>query len=176
MSKKFVYVNTDGTLVETPGAFESSDFVNSSAGAGDAGKPILLDSGGLIDASMISFPEEDVTTYTAGTGGVTKGDLVYISANDEVLPYATLTDAHRGIGLAKTSEIATASVSILANDTIITGVLTAATAGDIYYWDGSALTTTQPAAVNQHVIQAGIAKNATDLHIEVKGIKKNSAS
>lgn len=174
MTRKFVYVNSDGNLLESPGAFESSEFVSTSAGAGDSGKPVILNGSGQIDSTML--PNADEVAYTVGTGGVTKGDLVYISANDTILPYGTLTDAHRGIGIAKSTESAAASVGIGANDTVVTGILTAATAGDVYYWDGSALTTTQPAAVNQHVIQAGIAKNATDLHVEVKGIKKNSAS
>lgn len=116
---------------------------------------------------------KDYVTYTVGTGGVTKGDLCYISANDTVLPYATLTQAHRGIGLAASTESAAASVNVLANDEVLTGVLTSATAGDPYYWDGSGLVTTIPSGSGSHVWQAGVAKNATDLHVEVRFIKVN---
>lgn len=272
MAKDFVFVNTDG-LYEEAASYEQSDFISTSAGAGDAGKPIVLDAGGHIDASMLNdadidhgsiggLGDDDHTQYilvdgtraftgdqsmganqltnvgdptastidsassdaipmsflastangegasvlgiedsagnfaatnvedalaelygdinqngveyTVGTGGITKGDLVYISANDTALPYATLTNVHRGIGLALTTESAASTVKVLANDTVLSGVLTGATAGDPYYWDGSALSTTIPSASGSHVWQAGVAKNATDLHVEVRYIKKNN--
>lgn len=116
---------------------------------------------------------KDYVEYTVGVGGVTKGDLVYISAADTILPYATLTQAHRGIGLANSTEAAAATVRVMANDEVMTGVLTAATAGTPYYWDGSGLTSTIPSGSGSHVWQAGVAKNATDLHIEVRFIKVN---
>jgi hypothetical protein len=273
MSKQFVFVNTDG-LYEEATAYETADFISTSAGAGDAGKPIVLDAAGHIDASMINDADIDhgsigglgdddhtqytladgtraftgdqsmggnqltsvgdpVTTtidgasddavpmsflastsngegasvigvedtggyytntdveavlqevgaqlaagldyveYTVGAGGVTKGDLVYISANDTVLPYSTLTDVHRGIGLANSTESAAATVQVSANDEVIAGVLTTATAGTPYYWDGSTLSTSIPSGSGSHVWQAGVAKNATDLHVEVRYIKKN---
>lgn len=171
MTKKFVFVNTDGNYEESLGAFEAAEHVNASAGVGDAGKPIVLDAAGLIDTSML--PESDVVSYTVGAGGVTLGDLVYISANDTVLPLSTLTDPERGIGLAKTTEAAAASVAVMANDTVLAGALTGATAGDVYYWTGSGLSTTKPSLNNEHVWQVGVAKNATDLHVEIRFIKKN---
>ena len=54
MSKKFIFVNPDGDYQETPGAFEEADFVNASAGVGDAGKPIVLNAAGEIDSSMLA--------------------------------------------------------------------------------------------------------------------------
>lgn len=113
-------------------------------------------------------------SYTVGVGGVTKGDVVYISANNTVLRYSTLTADEYSIGLALTTEVASASVKVLANDTVLTGVLSGATAGDVYYWNGSALSTIVPTGTGGWVIQAGIAKNATDLHVEVMKVKKNS--
>jgi hypothetical protein len=53
MSQKFIFVNSDGDYQETPGAYEQTDFINASTGVSDAGKPIVLDAAGLIDASMI---------------------------------------------------------------------------------------------------------------------------
>ena len=53
MSRKFIYVDTEGFYVESGGAFEESDFINTSAGVGDAGKPIVLDAAGKISNSMI---------------------------------------------------------------------------------------------------------------------------
>lgn len=129
--------------------------------------------GALQELAVDVAEGKDYIEYTVGTGGVTKGDLVYISANDTVLPYATLTNAHRGMGLAATTEIATATVQVLANDEVLSGVLTAATAGTPYYWDGSAYTTSIPSGSGSHVWQVGVAKNASDLHTEVRFIKIN---
>jgi hypothetical protein len=116
---------------------------------------------------------QDYVTYTVGTGGVTAGDLVYVSAADTVLVYGTLTDANYGIGLARTTELAGGSVQILANDEVLPGVLTGATAGTKYYWNGTDITTTIPTTNGAHVWQVGIAKNATDLHTDIKFVKKN---
>ena len=116
---------------------------------------------------------EDFVEYTVGTGGVTKGDLVYVSAADTVLPYSTLANAEYGIGLAATTEAAAGTVRVLADDEILTGVLTGATPGDKYFWDGSSITSTLPGTGGQYVWQVGIAKNATDLHTDVKFVKKN---
>jgi hypothetical protein len=112
--------------------------------------------------------------YTVATGGVTKGDLVYVSANDEASPYSTITTGNRGIGLALETKNAAEIVKVLANDTVLSGVLSGATAGDIYYWNGTSLTTTIPSGAGQYVWAAGIAKNATDLHVEVQFVKKNA--
>jgi hypothetical protein len=259
MSKQFIFVNADGFNEESEGAYEISDFISTSAGASDAGKPIVLDGDGQIDASMINDGDIDHTLisnigtnshadidthiadtsihfteasidhgsisglsdddhtqyiladgtrdfsgvveyashpsftigtqlvdkqyvddtvagvgYTVGAGGVDKGDLVYISGNDTILPYATLTDGESAIGLALSTVAAAGSVIVAANDTIVEDVLTAATAGTPYYWTGSALSITMPSGAGAYVWQAGVAKNATDLHVEVRQVKRNS--
>lgn len=112
--------------------------------------------------------------YTVGVGGVTKGDLVYISANNTVLPYATLSSDQYAIGIALTTEIATATVKVLSDDTYLSGVLVAATAGTKYYWTGSAYSTSIPSGSGNNVWRVGVAKNATDLAVEVLHVKKNA--
>ncbi len=114
---------------------------------------------------------EQGTTYTSA--GVAKGDVCYISANDTAAKYATITVGQRAIGIALATVGAASPVKIAANDTIVTGVLSTATAGTVYYWDGSSLTTSMPTTSGAYVVQAGVAKNATDLHVECKLIKKN---
>ena len=59
MSKKFLYVDAADDFQTEALAFESSDFITTSAGAGDVGKPIVLDAGGHIDASMINDADID---------------------------------------------------------------------------------------------------------------------
>jgi hypothetical protein len=53
-------------------------------------------------------------------------------------------------------------------------VLSGATAGTVYYWTGSAYSATIPTGSGSHVWKMGVAKNATDLHIEIEFIKKNA--
>lgn len=116
---------------------------------------------------------EDFVEYTVGTGGVDKGDLVYISAANTVVTYASISSSEYGIGLAATTESAAGTVRVLADDEILTGVLSGATPGDKVYWTGSALTQTLPSGSGSYVWQVGVAKNATDLHTDVKYVKKN---
>lgn len=272
MSKNFLFVNANSDYEEAT-AYETSDFISTSAGAGDAGKPIVLDAAGHIDASMINDADIDhgsigglgdddhtqyilaagtrafsgdqsmggnqltsvgdptATTidaasddaipmsfiastsagegaskvgiqdsaayftstsvegalselfqaivlggnsYTVGVGGVTKGDAVYVSANNTVLPLAVAQNKFVA-GIALSTELAAASVSVAKNDTILTGVLVGATAGDKYFWTDAGLSTTAPVGASEHVWFIGVAKNATDLHIDVEFIKRNKA-
>ena len=268
-----VFVNANGDLEESTGMFETSDYINASAGVGDAGKPILTNAAGLVDGTFIdasgidhgglaglgdddhtqyilvdgtraftgdqsmgsnqltnvgdptsatidgasndaipmsflasttngegastigvedsagNFTATDVegvlaelygsiigngVSYTVGTGGVTIGDLVFVDSNDTVITYSNISASDYAVGLALTTEAAAGSVVVARNDTVIAGAIAGATAGDKYYWNGTALTTTIPGGSGQYVWLAGVAKNATDLHVEVKYIKRNA--
>lgn len=125
-----------------------------------------------LDTAIVDANQPGVD-YTAGTGGITKGSLVYVSANDTVLA-KPITNSTYAIGLAATTEAAGSTVKVTAENTVLTGVLTGATAGDRYYWDGSALTSTIPATSGSYVWLVGIAKNANDLDVHVEFIKKNT--
>lgn len=129
---------------------------------------ILEDLSDAIDAA------QDYVTYTVGAGGITKGHLAYVSANNTVLPYSTITATQYGIGLAATTEIATADVNIISRDEVLTGVLSGATAGARQYWTGSGFSASIPAGGGSHIWSVGVAKNATDLHVNVEFIKKNA--
>jgi len=58
-TRKFLYVDANGDYIESTGAFEASDFIDTSAGAGDAGKPVILDADGKIDSTMIDSTDVD---------------------------------------------------------------------------------------------------------------------
>ena len=58
-TRKAIYVDSNGDYIESAGVYEAADHINSSAGAGDAGKPIVLDAAGHIDASMINDADID---------------------------------------------------------------------------------------------------------------------
>lgn len=113
--------------------------------------------------------------YTVGAGGVTKGDLVYISGNNTVSTYSNISNAEVVIGIAASTEIAAGTVKVLANDSVITAVLTTATAGTKYYWTGSGYTNNLASFTSgQHIWLGGVAKNATDAHVEVAFITKRT--
>lgn len=111
--------------------------------------------------------------YTVGAGGVSKGDMVYISGNDTVLPMP-ITSPHVGIGIAASAQAAGQQVKVLANDTIITGILSGAVAGTKYFWTGGGWSTTPPSGSGEYVWLGGIAKNATDIQVEVDFITKRA--
>lgn len=112
--------------------------------------------------------------YTAGAGGIVKGQLVYVSANNTVLPHATLSSAQNAVGVAYTSATAGTQVRVVTDSSVILNGLVGATAGTRYYWNGTAYTSTIPATSGAHVWAVGTARNATDLHVKVEFVKKNN--
>ena len=112
-------------------------------------------------------------TATVGAGGVSKGDLLYYSAANTVLPMP-ISSGNRCIGIALETVAAASEVRYARWDELVDGVLTGATFGTKYFWDGSTLTTTIPSGSGQYVWQAGIAKNSTDLLAAVEFVKKNA--
>lgn len=59
MSKKFIYVDSNGDYTESAGAYEVADHVAVSSGGVDAGKPIVLDGSGKLDASLYDLSDID---------------------------------------------------------------------------------------------------------------------
>ena len=128
-----------------------------------------------VEGALAELATADLgNSFTVGTGGVTAGDLLFVSANDTVETHDDLTLAEWAVGLARTTEAAAGSVIVVGNDSVLTGVLAGATAGTKYYWDGSTLTTSIPAGGGSHVWRVGVAKNATDLYVDIEFVKKNA--
>lgn len=157
-------------------AWRASD-LNSSSGAGYIG---IADSGSYFTGTTVEAALQELgaatvpgVVYTVGAGGVDKGDLLMVSANDTVLP-KDVNNANYAIGLAVSTESAAATVKTVAENYVLTGVLSGATAGTRYYWNGTALTTSIPAGSGAYVWLCGVAKNATDLDVHVEFIKKNT--
>lgn len=156
-------------------AWKASD-LSSTAGAGYIG---ILDSGNYFAGTTVEAALAELAAasgqvlYTVGTGGVTKGDLVYISGNDTVRKMPIGTNNY-GVGLALSTQSATQSVVLQRADYVLTGVLSGATAGAKYYWNGTAITATIPNGSGDYVWKVGVAKNATDLAVDVEFVKKNA--
>lgn len=111
--------------------------------------------------------------YTVSAAGVSAGDLVFISAADTVTDLDVATASY-GIGLALSTTAGGSTVTVAANDVIVPGVLSGATPGQKYFWTNGGLSTTAPSGSGERVWLAGVAKNATDLQVEVRFIKKNA--
>lgn len=108
-------------------------------------------------------------TLTAGAGGWTAGQAIYISANDTGLPAdADAIATGRVVGIAQGNVSAAASGDVQIAGTI-TGVGSAWTAGGPVYLSVTtgALTQTAPSGSADVIVQVGIAKNATDLVIQL---------
>ena len=122
------------------------------------------------------WTKADISTgdiATADGVGVTKGDLIYFSAAG-IVTVMPISAMHRCVGVALNTAGAAGSVTYARWDELAEGVLSGATFGTRYYWDGSALVTTIPATSGNYVWAAGVAKNATDMLCTVEFIKKNS--
>lgn len=182
-----ITVNADDIAIDFSTAFNDTKAVaaedlNSTANGEGASIIGIEDSAGNFTATDVeaalaelftAITSSEGVTYTVGTGGVTKGDLCIINAADTVITYATIANSDYAVGLAKTTEAAAGNVAVSPNDFALTGVLTGQTAGARQFWTGSAHSTTIPAGSGSHVWQTGVAKNATDLAVEVAFVKKN---
>lgn len=106
--------------------------------------------------------------YTAGAGGVTAGQAVYVSANNTVLPASNAGIATaRVIGIAKTTESATDPVMVVVGGMVNAG--SGLTAGSpIYLGTGGAVTETPPTAEDSVVVELGIAKNANSIQVNIQ--------
>jgi hypothetical protein len=101
------------------------------------------------------------------TSGVSIGDPVFPSANDEVDPCdASAANAGRIVGLADATAAAGNPTGIAQDGTILTGVLVGASFGDlVYIASGGGLTTTIPSTSLDRVVTVGKAKNSTDMWV-----------
>lgn len=123
-------------------------------------------------------------SYTNGNGGsLAKGDVVYMTTTNDTVDIADADTISHGttiVGLANEVITTTSSGAIfVAKGKVITGVLTAATAGDIYYLSTTGtstntLTTTAPSG-GPAVVKIGFAKNATDLVYDPEFIVDSTA-
>lgn len=159
-------------------AVKASDLANTGNGLGasiigleDAAGYTSVDN--VEDAIAELYGLSGSKVYTVGVGGVTIGDLVYISANDTVTKMP-INAMHRAVGVALATVSAAGQVAVQGFDFVVEGAIAGATAGTRYYWSGSALTTTMPSAGGAYVWQVGVAVNATDLLAAMEFVKKNS--
>lgn len=170
-------VDVDGLkVVGLPSLFK----INGTAVGATVTAPNLdtLTNGSNADAlhvHSIASVAEVSETWTAA-GAVTKGEGVYISANNAVSTGDCTNDTKsRIIGVANQNIADTAS-GVIKIIGYVTGVLTSATAGTRYFMSSTGLPVLIGSLVGgDRTIQLGIAKNATDLFVQVFDYGKKAA-
>jgi hypothetical protein len=120
------------------------------------------------DLSTVSSAESVDNNYIAEVAILAR-DLVYISSADNVSKAKGDTEStSRAIGFATTAASATATVPVR-SEGILTG-FSGLTAGSRYYLSAATaggITATAPTGTGHVIIQAGFAKSATALHIQL---------
>jgi hypothetical protein len=120
----------------------------------------------------VGLLDDEIMRFTTDGTGVDKGDLVYFSANN-IISTMPINALHRPIGVAAET-VGASTLCLVIRKGVLTGVVSTATAGTRYYWDGSAWTTTIPSTSGYYVWTIGISKNASDAIVDVEFIKKNA--
>lgn len=119
----------------------------------------------------VSRKGQDKFQLTAGTGGVTKGDPVYVSANDTGLPAdGANANSKKAIGVSEDT-VAVGNQFDVLQEGLLAGATVAGTpaAGDVVWLDTpSGLTVTLPVGSPRYRHKIGTMKNATDLVISMQ--------
>ena len=109
---------------------------------------------------------------TVGAGGVTKGDVLYISASDTVLK-GDPTNVSKSVivGIAQSTQSAAASVGVQ-TDGVLAGAGSGWTAGQQIFMSAAGGLTNDPTALasRSRTIMVGIAKNTTDLAVSIRDL------
>lgn len=166
---KYVQLNTNGSLQEIAGT-------QTSAGAGDAGELVALNSAGQIDMTMLPTNIGPDVKLVIASENLAAGDMVSVW-NDAGTLKARKADAsqanagYRAHGFVLSSVTAngsnTASVYV---EGILTG-LSSLTPGAVYFLSGSsagAITATAPTTAGYAVQEVGVALSDTELAFEAQ--------
>lgn len=159
---KFFYNNS--------GKIKEKAAIQTSAGAGDAGKIIAADSSGLIDATFMPVGVAAEVITAASSENLSSGNFVNLYSNAGTLNVrkADATNNSKpadGFVLANVTSPATATVYLLSNrNTAVSGL----TVGADYWLDttAGAITATAPSASGNIVQRLGKATSATVLIFE----------
>lgn len=156
----------------------TSGLTKGAAGLGVVVDGVTLQINGSNQLEVIGTGSVDQYSLTAGTGGVTIGDPVYVSANDTGLPCDnTNNNTRKYVGVA-TETVAAASSFAVQQEGLVTpaSIGGSPAAGDIVWLDAtSGLTVTLPTAAGSHRMVIGKMKNTTEVIIEPQYIAKIDA-
>lgn len=161
MADKYLYIDTAN------GNFTEREATVTSAGAGDAGKIIALDSNGLIDDSMMPVGIGADTQIITTSEALAAGDLVNIhnSTGAKARKADATTAGKHAHGFVLSSFGSAAAATVYFEGTI-TG-LTGLTPGDQFLATTPGTSDETPPNASGNVIQkVGVATSATTLNFE----------
>jgi hypothetical protein len=143
----------------------------------DAGNNLLkvYDGSSYVDMNALVDATKLVQQFTAGAGGISQYDAVYISANDTVLPAdASSISTSKVVGVAPSAISAAAQGNIVRSGVVVNAISgLGASAGQPIFLSTTAggLSTSIPTGSGNSVLIVGYAKNTTDLLVDIKTIK-----
>lgn len=155
------------------------------ASVGSSGQVLTSNGAGALPTFQNVSATLTVTYTNGNAGAIAKGDVVYLESgvNDtvELADADTIAHGEQLVGIVSDASISAAAsgeIEVMPGR-VITGILTAATAGDIYYLStagttGNTLTATAPSG-GPALVRIGIAKNATDLIYDPQFIADTTA-
>lgn len=142
--------------------------IQTSAGAGDAGKIPALNGSGLIDPTMLAATSGLIVVSATATATITAGQVVNVSWSGTVLqvkPADNTTAGSEANGFASAGITSGASGSITMGEGLITG-LSALSTGLYYLGTNGAVTATPPATAGNLLQQIGRATSATTFYFQ----------
>lgn len=157
-SNSFLTFNTTDNRVEFGKELRVSSGVNITFASGAS----------TLNGTQVQNLVAGVASFTAGTGGVTAGSVVYMDTSSGKVRLADAneeTHIDQIIGIALETASADSSVRVhVAHGSVITG-LSGLTAGSIYYVSETAgdLTTTAPTTANAFIYKVGLALSTSVL-------------
>lgn len=148
---------------DSSGIPKATDFTAISAGVGDAGKAVALNSSGQIDDSMVGSIARASKTANCGED-ITAGDRIYVDASGEVRKAVADNVAKLATGYVETSATTGNSIKYYTDGTQ-TG-LSGLTANARYFLSATtpgAITTTPPSSSGTFAQSVGKPPSATEL-------------
>jgi hypothetical protein len=165
-----VSTNTNGNLALTPDGTGNLvlDGVNWPQADGNAGEYLKTNGAGQLSWSTVESIA--VSNFYTADDDLAASDALYISAANTVDKAVATNDGppSRLIGFAKQAALDTEQVEVV-SDGVLSG-FTGLTPGSRYYLSAStagAITNTIPTGPGRTIVQAGYAKSATALHIQI---------
>lgn len=145
--KRFLYKDSFNRTTEANN-YEPSDFI--SIYDGTPGKPILTNSSGLLDSSLIpSVPASLLQISKVASENITKGDLVYSTSSTHVgvATCNSTLDRAMVLGIAASSALSGATVSVILLGAITDSIFSVFTINRLLYLDeAGAIADAKPAS------------------------------
>jgi hypothetical protein len=156
----------DKYLKQVSGVITEVEAKTSSAGAGDAGKIVALDTSGLIAESMLPVGVGADVIDVVCSENLSAGDFVNLwsDAGTGKVRKADASNGRRAIGFVLSAYTSGQTATVYFDGT--NTALSAMTPGSVYYLSGGtagAATTTAPSTSGYIVQEVGIARSATEL-------------